>query len=65
VFKDLRQKNKITQQGLAKKLEVKQSTVAMWETGKSFPRFDMLPKLSKILNISIEELVFVFLNSRL
>lgn len=47
---------KISQDELAKLLGVTRSTVAMWETGKSFPRADMLPQLAKILGCTIDDL---------
>ncbi|WP_442871465.1 helix-turn-helix domain-containing protein [Caproiciproducens sp.] len=37
-------------------LKTNQSTVAMWETGSSFPRSDRLPQLAKILGCHIDDL---------
>lgn len=45
-----------TQVQLADKLGVAQSTVAMWETGKAYPRADMLPTIAKVLGCTIDEL---------
>lgn len=56
-IKDLRVSRNLTQEELAKLAKVKRSTVAMWEIGKSKPRADMLLKLSKILQCSIDDLV--------
>lgn len=56
-IKDLRVARNLTQEELAKLAKVKRSTVAMWETGKSKPRADVLLKLSKILQCSIDDLV--------
>ena len=47
----------MTQIELACVLGVSRSSLAMWETGKSFPRAELLPKLAKILNCSIDELL--------
>lgn len=47
----------LTQDSLAEKLGVVRTTVAMWETGKSIPRADLLPDLAKILGCSIEDLL--------
>jgi transcriptional regulator with XRE-family HTH domain len=38
---------------LAKALDVSQSAVAQWESGRSFPSEDVLPKLRKLLDIDI------------
>lgn len=45
-----------TQVQLADYLGVAQSTVAMWETGKAYPRADMLPTIAKVLGCTIDEL---------
>lgn len=45
-----------TQVELAGKLGVAQSTVAMWESGKAYPRADMLPMIAKALGCTIDEL---------
>ena len=47
----------LKQKDVAKILEIKQSTVSMWETGQSKPRADTLMKLSKILDCKVEELL--------
>lgn len=47
----------LTQDNLAERLGVVRTTVAMWETGKSIPRADLLPDLAKILGCSIEDLL--------
>lgn len=47
----------MTQQNLAKKLGVKQSTVAMWENGSNIPKAATLPKIAKLLDCSIEEIL--------
>ena len=45
-----------TQARLARKLGISRATVAMWETGKSRPRYDMLPKIARLLGCTIDEL---------
>lgn len=55
-IKALRKKATFTQEGLAKELGVDRSTIAKWETGTSFPRTEMLPKLAKLFNCSIDDL---------
>ena len=42
---------------LAEQLGVTQATVSKWVTNTSQPNLDMLIKLSKILNVEIQELV--------
>jgi len=51
-----RLKCKLTQTQLAMLLNIKQSTVAKWETSESLPRADKLPELARILGCSIDEL---------
>lgn len=58
-IRELRQKLKLTQEELAKKLGVERSTVTKWELGESKPRADMLVKLSKILGCSVDILLCV------
>lgn len=55
-IKELRNKIGLSQNELAKQLEVVQSTVSMWESGTNSPRMSMIPKLAKILQCSIDEL---------
>ena len=45
-----------TQARLARELGISRATVAMWETGKSRPRYDMLPKIAGLLGCTIDEL---------
>lgn len=52
-----RKKNKLTQVQLGAELRVAQSTVAMWETGESMPRANMLLKLARVFGCSIDELL--------
>lgn len=52
-LKELRKINNMTQAQLAEKLGVASGTVAMWETGKREPNFDMLEKLSDVFDRNI------------
>ena len=47
----------MTQKELADRLGVSRSTLAMWETGKSYPRVEVLIKLSEIFGCTIDELI--------
>jgi transcriptional regulator with XRE-family HTH domain len=52
-----RRSKTLTQQALADIMGVKRSTVAMWETGTSLPRADLLPKLADVLGCTVDELL--------
>ncbi len=45
----------LTQEGLAKALNVSRAAVSNWETGRRIPDAEMLLKLSRLLNYSFEE----------
>lgn len=55
-IRKLRRAKKMTQSELGALLNVKQATVAMWETGDSIPRADKLPELARILGCRIDDL---------
>ena len=57
LIKKLRTNSKLTMEELAKKVGVKKSTVSMWENSNVVPRDDILIKLSKIFNVSIDYLL--------
>lgn len=46
----------ITQSYIAKQLDVAATTVNAWFRGANYPRYDMLEKLAKLLNVSVEDL---------
>ena len=52
----LRNEKKLTQEELAEKLFIDKRKISRWECGTSMPEFDMLIKLSEILDISLYEL---------
>ena len=56
VLKALREKAGYTQIDVATKLDVRQSTVAMWENGNNLPRAEKLPLLAKLYGCSIDDL---------
>lgn len=47
----------ITQKDLATKLGVDQSTISLWESGKTAPRASLLPQIAKICKCTIDELL--------
>lgn len=55
-LRSCRKAKQLTQQKLCDKIGVARSTVGMWETGKSLPRTDMIPKLADTLGCSIDDL---------
>ncbi len=56
-LKALRKENKIDQTKLAKELKVSPKTVSHWETGYTEPSISQLISLSKIFNVSLDELI--------
>lgn len=55
--KSAREKRGMTQRDLAIAIGVDQSAVSLWEVGKTQPRAKLLPKLAKILDCSVDELL--------
>ncbi len=53
-LKELREKAHISQVQLAKAIGVAQSTVAMWESGKSSPEYNTLIKISDYFAVGID-----------
>lgn len=51
-----RERAAMTQAQMADALNVNRATVAMWETGKSNPRAEMLPAIAQLLGCTIDEL---------
>ena len=55
-IKELRQKNKVSQQSLADFLGVGQSAVAMWEKGKNHPEYNTLLKIAEFFQVGTDYL---------
>ena len=55
----LRKRKGLTQEQLAKELGIDRCRLAMWEIGKAWPPSELLPKLARILGVSIEELYVI------
>lgn len=53
----LRKKNKLTQLELAKLLNYSDKAVSKWENGESVPGIEVLHRLSKIYNVSLDYIV--------
>ena len=56
-LKKIREEKSLSQQKLARKLNISQSTVGMWESRRRTPRLDEINRLAKTLNITIDRLV--------
>lgn len=56
-LKSLRLKHKLTQTELGEKLYVSRSTISNYEKGKFEPNIQTLIEMSKLFNISIDELL--------
>ncbi len=53
-LKELRKENCFSQQALADMLNLRQSTIAMWEKGKNSPEYQSLVKIAEIFNVSTD-----------
>lgn len=56
-IKKIREEKGFSQEELARKLNVAQSTIGMWESGKRTPKLDELNRLARILNITVSRLI--------
>lgn len=56
-FREAREKSGLTQKDLARALELDQSTVSLWEIGKTRPRAKLLPRIAKLLGCTVDELL--------
>ena len=54
---EMRKSAGFTQETLAKKMNVDQSTVSLWESGKSKPQRKLHKKLAKLLCCTVDELL--------
>ncbi len=57
VIKELREKNRMTQQQLADRLGVTDKTISKWETGKGYPDITLLEPIADALRVSVTELI--------
>lgn len=57
-LKELRERKGWSQAKLAALLDVSPSTVFNWESGRFDPRFSQARELAKLLEVSLDDLVF-------
>ena len=53
----LRKSHNYTQDDLAKKLDISRQAVSKWETGTAIPDLEVLLKISKLYNITINDML--------
>lgn len=53
----IRKENNITQEQLADKLNVSRQAVSKWESGTAYPDTEKLIQISKIFNVTLDELI--------
>jgi transcriptional regulator with XRE-family HTH domain len=46
----------MTQAELAEKIGVDQTAVSQWETGQTYPKASLLPKIAEVLNCTLDEM---------
>ena len=56
-LKEMRINLGMTQEELAAKLDVGQSSVALWETGKNFPTVKKLIQIAEIFGCTLDDLI--------
>ncbi|MDD6794918.1 MAG: DUF5680 domain-containing protein [Clostridiaceae bacterium] len=56
-FKNIRKEKRLSQEDIAKKLNISRQAVAKWETSQGYPDISNLIQISDILHITIDELV--------
>ncbi len=56
-IKNEREKFNMSQDDLAKKMDISRQAISKWETGSSYPDIEKILKLSEIFQLSLDELV--------
>lgn len=56
-IKKLRTQNHLTQDQMAKKLNVTRQAISNWENNRNLPDFEMVILIARIFNISLDELI--------
>ena len=53
----LRKNAGLSQEELAARLQIRQTTVSMWETGRTLPRAGILIQLAKLFDCTVDDLL--------
>ncbi len=56
-IRNFRKKNDLTQEAFADRLGVSYQSVSRWENGTTYPDLELLPALSEVLSVSVDELL--------
>ena len=56
-IKNIRMSKGLTQDDLAKSVNVQRTTVTMWETNRSLPNIIMLKKIAEVLDCTVDDLL--------
>ena len=51
-IKEIRLNNRLSKVEMARKLDVSEGTIRMWESGRTEPRMGMVEKISSLFNVS-------------
>ena len=57
-LRQIRKERRLTQQQLADLLDVQQRVISRWETGVAKPHLNHIVQLAKVLEVSLDRLVF-------
>ena len=58
LIKKLREKQNLTQQQLADMIPISREAISKWERGRTCPDYEVMLKLSKIFDVTIDELLY-------
>lgn len=56
-IRSFRRKNDMTQEQLAQRLGVTYQSVSRWENGTTYPDLELLPAISELLSVTVDELI--------
>jgi len=56
-IRNFRKKNNLTQEELADRLGVTYQSVSRWENGATYPDLELLPVISELLSVTVDELL--------
>lgn len=56
-LKELRKKNRYSQEYVAEQLNISRQAISLWENGKSYPDIDNLVLLAELYHVSVDELL--------